>query len=580
QDSICTPPFVGVLQDNQGNCDAGIGVEGIGVQIEPGSIQGVTNSAGVVWLLDLPDGNYTATLDTVNNPFVANCGYEINFAVQGNKIQGTTPKFYVAELIACPKPIIGIKNVRARSCDKSSVRVNVSQLSYSGAPFTGGQVRLRFSEYFLLDSATVNYSTTNPNEYLFELNGINIGEGKVFDFFGTIDCNAPMGISLCFEAEILDLESCIISRDKTHENDLCSGDWDNSSLAVYSTCVGDSVVFEIRNVGQGNMECPSEFNVFLNENHYLSDSVQLDAQMSYFLTVASQGEGMVLNADQHPMHPGNSHPMTFIEACGSDQSKWESGKRMRHADDDKEDYKDIHCSVVRNSYDPNDKTGFPMGLGNENIIEQNQDLTYVVNFQNTGNDTAYVVVVRDTLDSDLDFFSVMPLGASHEYSYRPLAGRVLEWTFSNINLLDSASNEEKSNGYFSFKVKQHKDLALETKITNRVGIYFDHNPPIITNTAMHTIGDLNAGGSVGVVEKMMPLADELIVVPNPNFGLVRVVNKTNKYINKYSLVDLQGRVLRGGNTLGNSVEIDLHNVPPGIYIFKSEGTRAVKIIKK
>ncbi|MBK7572906.1 MAG: hypothetical protein IPI10_15300 [Bacteroidetes bacterium] len=31
-----------------------------------------------------------------------------------------------------------------------------------------------------------------------------------------------------------------------------------------------------------------------------------------------------------------------------------------------------------------------------------QSINFTVNFQNTGNDTAFTVVIRDTLDADLD----------------------------------------------------------------------------------------------------------------------------------------------------------------------------------
>ena len=68
-------------------------------------------------------------------------------------------------------------------------------------------------------------------------------------------------------------------------------------------------------------------------------------------------------------------------------------------------------------------------------------------FQNTGTDTAFTVVIRDTLDIDFDIFSVVSGVSSHSYEFKMYGPRVLEWTFNDINLPDSAANQEGSNGF-------------------------------------------------------------------------------------------------------------------------------------
>ncbi|PIX33224.1 MAG: T9SS C-terminal target domain-containing protein, partial [Bacteroidetes bacterium CG_4_8_14_3_um_filter_31_14] len=67
---------------------------------------------------------------------------------------------------------------------------------------------------------------------------------------------------------------------------------------------------------------------------------------------------------------------------------------------------------------PNDKTGYPTGVTTEHYIMPNQQLQYVIRFQNTGTDTAFTVVVRDTLNMNLDIFSVVPGVASHSYNFQ------------------------------------------------------------------------------------------------------------------------------------------------------------------
>ncbi len=63
----------------------------------------------------------------------------------------------------------------------------------------------------------------------------------------------------------------------------------------------------------------------------------------------------------------------------------------------------------------------------------------------------------------------------------------MKFTFDNILLVDSFTNEVKSNGYVKYRIKQKKDVAFGTKIQNSAGIYFDFNDPVLTNKTLHTV---------------------------------------------------------------------------------------------
>jgi hypothetical protein len=137
--------------------------------------------------------------------------------------------------------------------------------------------------------------------------------------------------------------------------------------------------------------------------------------------------------------------------------------------------------IVVGSFDPNDKLE---SNGGEISIEGLADklLTYTIRFQNTGTDTAFNVVIRDTLDAKLDWSSIEMVRASHPYSLLIKDGRFLTWTFSNILLPDSNRNEPASNGYVTFTIKPKAGLVVGDIIRNSASIYFDFNLPIKTNT--------------------------------------------------------------------------------------------------
>jgi hypothetical protein len=57
-----------------------------------------------------------------------------------------------------------------------------------------------------------------------------------------------------------------------------------------------------------------------------------------------------------------------------------------------------------------------------------------------------------------------------------------------ILLVDSFTNEPLSHGFLRYHIAQKKDVPLGTKILNRAGIYFDFNPPVMTNYTEHEVG--------------------------------------------------------------------------------------------
>jgi len=235
-------------------------------------------------------------------------------------------------------------------------------------------------------------------------------------------------------------------------------------------------------------------------------------------TWLANGNTIRLEADQRPGHPGNSLPQGNVEFCG-DTIPDKSGQITVLPLDDADPFIDIECMVVTGSFDPNDKLVQPAGLGDDDhFIAATDALEYKIRFQNTGTDTAFLVVIRDTLAPYLDL-STLRIGAtSHPATFTVFGANVLEWRFANILLPDSNTNEPESHGFVKFKINQMPGNPLGTVIENRAGIVFDFNVPVITNTTFNTIGDMsqlvntsilkNYAEKVGVISYPNPFSNE------------------------------------------------------------------------
>ena len=173
-------------------------------------------------------------------------------------------------------------------------------------------------------------------------------------------------------------------------------------------------------------------------------------------------------------------------------------------------------TVITCSYDPNDKAVQPLPIGEENYTLKNEVLSYTVRFQNTGNDTAFYVAIKDTLDKNLDWNTFEVLGSSHTVNTTMDSSGVVTFEFANIVLPDSATNEPASNGFVSYSIQAPKTVAENTIVKNTAHIYFDQNPAIVTNTTINNLVTTIPNPSVGFENDIR--ITKSVFYPNPLTG--------------------------------------------------------------
>lgn len=135
---------------------------------------------------------------------------------------------------------------------------------------------------------------------------------------------------------------------------------------------------------------------------------------------------------------------------------------------------------IRGSFDPNDKQATPQLSPSQ--VANGEYIEYTIRFQNTGTDTAFNIVISDTLSNELQMASLEMIAASHTCK-TTLKGNIVFFEFLNILLPDSNINELLSHGFVSFRIKPQSTIAVNTTIPNKAAIYFDYNAPVITNIA-------------------------------------------------------------------------------------------------
>ena len=228
----------------------------------------------------------------------------------------------------------------------------------------------------------------------------------------------------------------------------------------------------------------------------------------------------------------------------------------------------VDCPIeIGLPYDPNDKVATPHGR----TRTKPQKLEYRIRFQNVGNAPAVNVVIVDTLAPELSAGDFGYTEASHPFDLS-IENGVATWTFRNINLPDSASDPSGSIGHLFYEIDLPQAMDVGDSIANRAFIYFDQNPPIITNWAYTVVVDKNLGfDESGLLHELFEY------YPNPADQTVTL--HSERYEGRIELTDLMGRIVRKVEIQpGETYRMDISDLSPGLYLIKTKHESAGKLI--
>ena len=236
------------------------------------------------------------------------------------------------------------------------------------------------------------------------------------------------------------------------------------------------------------------------------------------------------------------------------------------------------CYIITGSWDPNDITVYPQGACDLGYVLPNTTFTYTIDFQNTGNAAASNIYVLDSLDSDLDLNTAKVVGSSHNMYTEVLAGNVLKFHFDNINLPDMGTNDSASHGYVIFQIKSKNSITMGSLVKNHAAIYFDNNPPIITNEVFNKVVATipNCATSIKPVDK-----SSFHLSPNPFNEIFTIICPSAK--GTIMVFDATGKEVVSLRLSKPKTIIDMKGYSSEVYFVKYEDgevCETVKVVKE
>lgn len=549
-----------VAMDEQENCE--VDTSDIGLASWIIEVEGVGILPDAYTLTD-DNGNYAVLVDTGTyvvkvvppNAYWLPCEAEIEVHLDSPE-DTTTVNFPVIPEVECPYLTVDVSTPILRRCFDNYY--SVSYCNDGITPAEDAFVEITLDTFLNLLDASIPYTQPADHLYQFPVGTVQAGQCGYFYFTANLSCEGTvLGQTHCVEAHI-------------YPDSLCLPETNASPIIeVTGSCIGDSVRFELENVGDLDMDEPAYYIVIEDDVMYLHEPFELGEGETADYIMAANGATFRLETERFPGNMDGVFVSSTIEGCGTASGGTIStGFFNLFPLNDNSPFIDLECRASVGSYDPNDKQAFPQGYRESHYIKANTDIDYHIRFQNTGTDTAFHVVIRDTLSSHLDPATISPGSSSHPYEFKLYEDGILQFTFNEIELPDSNINEPASHGFVKFKVAQQPDLPLETRIENRAAIYFDFNEPVITNTTFHTIGEDFLEVVDLDVEPTYP-AGKIEVMPNPFEQQTQIrISGTEVREGLLQVFTAQGVLVRTDAFRQNEFTFAASTLPKGIYFFR------------
>jgi len=528
-----------VLFDANDNCtldDTEKGLKDWTIQIKGDNNRFKRTDGNGIFRAFLPFGDYEVEAIPPPNNLFAICEPIQNISILEGATESVKIAFAGQATVDCPSMSVEIATPFLRRCFENYYTVYYCNNGTIAAEDAYVQVVLDPALNFI--ESSIAGTLVEANTYRFDIGTVDLNDCGSFKIKVKVDCDeAELGQTHCVTASIFPDMVCTSP----------SANWSGASLALEGECLEDEGLLQLRikNVGDGPMGLEQNFIVIedmIMLKPATETTYQLQSGETKMVEYAANGATYRLETRQVPNHPMEMPLAIAIEGCGTnDQGTFSMGMINMFASADESQFIDEDCQQNIGAFDPNDKNAFPNGYQDQHYLEPNTEILYHIRFQNTGTDTAFNIVVLDTLSELLDVATFVPLVSSHPYELEVVDANILKYSFSNIMLPDSNINEAGSHGFFKFSIRQQPDVALGSVIENSAAIYFDFNEPVITNTYFHTIGiDFLEFRVITSTNNASPI--RLTVNPNPvgQSAIIKVANKDNS-AGTFQLFDLQGK---------------------------------------
>ena len=448
----------------------------------------------------------------------------------------------------CPLLTVNIFSLLQGSCGYAPMLLSYQNNGTIAAE--NAYIEVDFDERLKFTTSN-EYTLIDENTMRLDIGTVLSGEKEDLFLEMELDCDLSEEAILCTEAKIF-------------PNELCgevSTAWSGASLKVGGQCIGEEIIFEIENIGDGDMTSPQEYIVIEDAVIFRSVPIQLPKGEKETIRLAATGATYLLRVNQEQGHPGSRHSTASVEGCGQEeQGNFTTGFVHFFPYDNIASFVDTECLQMDVWGARTAMRTFPTGSGAEHLIETQDYLEYQIFFDPSVENT----IILDTLSDMLDPLSFEPQAGSQDYWYQISEDGILQFT------IPPTPPALYRNSFVKFKIKPKDNLAIGSQIFNSATIYQIIDFPVITNETFHTIGE----GFLRTTSNEAIFAQNSLVEihPNPATDNVWFTLKENQLTAYHlSIYDVAGTLVRQATFEERMYELKRRELGNGLYLYKLIG---------
>lgn len=386
-----------------------------------------------------------------------------------------------------------------------------------------------------------------------------INDGVLEFHLGEVDINDCGYLSIVFAAadnpELYGQSICVTAH--IRPDSICLPGfpgWSGALLEARGVCDGDSVRFEVKNIGHGPSTPTLEY--IIADDHVIMYSGELAViQPNELLAFSAPANGASwrFSSEQEPNVPAGTMPSVQVEGCTADGPPVSQGIAVQTPNQTGSPFSDTQCLILLSDGEPPTLSADPVGIPPLNLIEVTTEIEYLIHFH--PDDLVHQVVIIDTLPADLDLTTFSPGPSSHAYSW--------SFGFDGALYFYITGNDGLQEGFVQFAVKPKPGTPDGTVITNQATLYYDQSASEPTNSVFHTIGHDTISG---VFTPSYSVVKRLQISPNPASEFVNV---------QLPFVPASGTTLVMRNVLGqiiwemtvseSTIRLYRNHLPAGLY---------------
>lgn len=508
-----------------------------------------TTDANGYYSITCPLGTYTVRKASYTPYTVQNC---VPFAGVVTTQVSDTIDFPLEISQQCPSMNVGVSVPNLEEAKRSTYSIQ-----YCNNGTVDGhnvQVEVEIDTFLNVQGFSLFPMSQVGNIYLFNIGTVAVAECGFIYIDVEVDTSAILGQTHCVEAAITSDTLCTTSTNN------------NFWVDIEGTCQNDSVLFTVTNrMAVGAVNQP--YFVFEDDLIMRVGNINIANGSDTVVGISALPRKFYRIEVGHIINAPDSIFSAFVEGCVRDTNgEFNTGFPTQYNNGSNNISSAIDCQQNRILFDSNLKMAQPVGYQSDHYINSEQYIDYQLNFQNTGIDTIFKVILIDTLPPYLNPARIALRAASHPYTWQIKENGILEVRFDSIQLPSSGTNEPASHGFAKFKIWQNFNNPVGTIINNFADIYFDSNPPIRTNTSFHEIGaDFYTVG----ITPVCPFPNrELRAYPNPFKNSITITVGDTEQDLTLLVYDVMGRqVGQVSDRNATQIILERNELEAGVYIY-------------